>query len=84
MNKVYVVEETVSYEDFDTHHNTYTIAVFSNYEIAKEFVDNLQKLRANNEYSIAEDGWYYAEVDWGINEFEVDKLPSFMNLPEKE
>lgn len=75
MDKVYVVEEVVSYIDFETHYNAYTIAVFSNYELAKECVDNLQKLRANNEYPIVEDKWYDAEVDWGINEFEVDKLP---------
>lgn len=75
MNKVYVVEECVSYDDFESHYNTYTIAVFSNYELAKECVDNLQKLRANNEYPIVEDEWYDAEVDWYINEFEVNKLP---------
>lgn len=75
MGKVYVVEETVSYNDFDTHYNTYSVAVFSNYELAKECIDNLQKLRANNEYHVVEDEWYDAEVYWCINEFEVDKLP---------
>ena len=75
MSKVYAVEETVSYNDWDTHYNTNTIAVFSSYELAKECVDNLQKLRANNEYPIVEDEWYDAEVDWGIIEFEMNKLP---------
>lgn len=76
MDKVYVVEENVSYTDFDAHCSTYAIAVFSNYELAKGCVDNLKKLRANNEYPVVEDRWYDdAEVYWCIIEFEVDKLP---------
>lgn len=67
-NNVYVVTETVAYQDFETHYETKVLKVFKNFDDASKFctqmqVDAIKNPKGYGPYSADEVNGYVYQVD---------------------
>lgn len=66
---VYVVTQTLEYQDFETHYETKVMEVFSTKEAAQAFIDGKPEIEDTHIKCFVEN--FYGEVYYDIREMEV-------------
>jgi hypothetical protein len=67
---VYVVTQTLEYQDFETHYETKVLEVFSTKEAAQAFIDSKPEIEDTHIKCFVEN--FYGEVYYDIHEMEVN------------